>query len=191
MNKQAVVEFFDNVAGTWDENQVINHEIMNTIVENAGVSAGKSVLDVACGTGVMFPYYITRGATVTGIDISPKMVELAKTKFPKIPIFCGDVECYPFKEQFDAVVIHNAFPHFESPERLIENLTPLVKQGGTLSVAHSLSREALHKHHNECASAVSIPLLDENDLARLLAKDFSVTLKISNDKMYQVTGIKR
>ncbi len=191
MNKQEIIEFFDNVADGWDKAQVINNEIMNAIVDGAGVDAGKSVLDVACGTGVMFPYYLERGALVTGIDISPKMVELARKKFPEIPIACGDVERYPFKEKFDAVVIHNAFPHFDNPERLIKNLTPLVKQGGTLSVAHSLSREALHRHHNECAGSVSIPLLDENELASLLAKDFYVTVKISNDKMYQVTGVKR
>ncbi len=191
MNKQDIISFFDNLAGTWDKNQVVNHEIMNTIVENSGVSAGKSVLDVACGTGVMFPYYLDRGAVVTGIDISSEMVKLAREKFPDLSVLCGDVECYPFKEKFDAVVIHNAFPHFENPERLIENLTPLVKQGGTFSVAHSLSREALHKHHSECASSVSIPLLDENELANLLAKDFSLIVKISNNQMYQVTGIKR
>ncbi len=191
MNKQDVIAFFDHAADGWDANQVIDNEIMNAIVENAGVSFGKSVLDVACGTGVMFPYYLEYGALVTGIDISPEMVKRAIEKHPEIPVICGDVECYPFKEQFDAIVIHNAFPHFESPQRLIEKLTPLVKRGGTLSVAHSLSRAALHRHHNRCAGAVSIPLLEENQLARLLEKDFSVNVKISNDKMYQVTGIKR
>lgn len=31
------------------------------------------LLDVACGTGVLFPDYLARGASVTGIDISPEM----------------------------------------------------------------------------------------------------------------------
>ena len=41
-----------------------------------GYKKGRDILDVACGTGVLFPYYYEKGvASVTGIDISGEMVK--------------------------------------------------------------------------------------------------------------------
>ena len=74
-----VIEFFDRLAPGWDAEMVRSDEIIRIILDNAGVTAGKNVLDVACGTGVLVPDYLKRGvASVTGIDISPKMVEIAR-----------------------------------------------------------------------------------------------------------------
>ena len=53
-------------------------EIIGKILDNAEVGAGMHVLDVACGTGVMFDYYPERNvASVTGIDIAPEMSKSA------------------------------------------------------------------------------------------------------------------
>ena len=57
---------------------------MNEILDVAKISSGKSVLDIACGTGVMIDYYIERNVSkVTGVDISSKMIEIARNKFKK------------------------------------------------------------------------------------------------------------
>ena len=70
--------------------------IIGRILDNAEVGPGMDVLDVACGTGVMFDYYLGRGvSSVTGIDISPEMAKIAAEKYahePKIQVICGDVE---------------------------------------------------------------------------------------------------
>ena len=51
---------------------------MNIILDNAKVSEGKNILDVACGTGVMIDYYLERKVnSVTGVDFSEKMCEIA------------------------------------------------------------------------------------------------------------------
>lgn len=62
MNKKDVKEFFDNLAPEWEINLVKNDSKINTILDYAGVDYGKRILDVACGTGVLFPYYMERGA---------------------------------------------------------------------------------------------------------------------------------
>ena len=170
---------------------VRNEDIISTILDNAGIHEGLDILDVACGTGVLFPDYLKRGASsITGIDISPEMVKIAQTKFPEVNVICGDVEAVEFGKKFDAVMVYNAFPHFPDPQRLINTLADLVKQGGRLSVAHGMSRAALTKHH-ERASAVSIELLEENALAELFAPWFDVDVIISNDRMYQVAGTRK
>ena len=60
IEKKEVIEFFDRLASDWDAGLIRNEEIINTILDNAGVTAGKDVLDVACGTGVLIPDYLKR-----------------------------------------------------------------------------------------------------------------------------------
>ena len=171
---------------------VRNEPVLQTILDNAGIRSGIDVLDVACGTGVLFPDYLQRGvASLTAIDISPEMVKIAREKFPQLNILCGDVETAEFEHPFDAVVVYNAFPHFPEPARLIERLAKWVRPGGRLTVAHGMSRAKLVHHHSGSASRVSIDLLEEHELAKLFAPWFDVDVIISNEAMYQVCGVRK
>ena len=188
MDRNEVIAFFDRCAPSWDAETIRNEEAIRAILDNAGVRAGIDVLDVACGTGVLFPDYFARGvASLTGVDISPEMARRARDKFPRAAVVCGDVETYPFGRRFDAVMLYNAFPHFPDPERLLR----LTRRGGRLSVAHGMSRAQLEAHHAGAASGVSIGLPDEHALAALFAPWFDVDVAISDDTMYQVAGTKR
>lgn len=195
MEKQDVIEFFDRLAPAWDADMVKSDEIIGKILDNAEVGEGMDVLDVACGTGVMFPYYLERNvASVTGIDISPEMAKIASTKTgnePKITVICGDVEEYTFSQKFDRIVVYNAFPHFPYPKRLIKVLASLLNENGRLTVAHGASREAIDGHHKGPASKVSNGLITAAELKKIFDKFFDVEIMISNSRMYQVSGIKR
>lgn len=192
MDKKDVIDFFNKCAPWWDDDMIRNEDVISTILDNGGIKSGIDVLDVACGTGVLFSDYLARNVSfVMGIDISDEMVKIARKKFPHIDVICGDVENTDFGRKFDAVMVYNAFPHFPEPARLIERLAGLTKQGGRLSVAHSMSRAQLHQHHKNRASTVSIELLDENELSSLFSNWFDVDVVISNDCMYQVSGIRR
>jgi demethylmenaquinone methyltransferase/2-methoxy-6-polyprenyl-1,4-benzoquinol methylase len=192
MEKKTIADFFDSCAPWWDADMIRNEAIITTILDNADIRGGMDILDVACGTGVLFPDYLKRGvASVTGIDISPEMAKLAAAKFPEVTVVCGDVEETAFDRKFDGIMVYNAFPHFPDPANLIKVLANLVKPGGRLSVAHSMSRAQLQQHHSGRASQVSIDLLHEKDLAALFAPYFDVDVIISNDRMYQVAGTRR
>lgn len=190
MNKQEIIDFFNRLAPGWDADTIRSDRIINTILDNAGVTAGKDVLDVACGTGVLFPDYRSRQiASLTAIDISPEMARLAQSKFPWATVLCGDVEAAVFEKKFDCIVVYNAFPHFPDPDRLIAQLCTHLKPGGTLTVAHGMSRAAIDHHHEGHASKVSVGLMHEDKLAELFSRHLTVTTKLSNDCMYQVTGV--
>lgn len=194
IDKQDVIAFFDRCAPDWDAGMVRHEPVIQAILDNAGVGPGMHVLDVACGTGVLFPDYLARGASVTGIDISPEMARIAAEKFagePRVRVLCGDVEETAFPEQFDVVMVYNAFPHFPDPARLIPRLAGLVKPGGRLSVAHGMSRAAIDSHHSGAAHPVSNGLLHEEELRALLAPWCDVDVCVSDERMYQVAGTKR
>ena len=123
MEQQAVIDFFDRAAANWDAQLVRNEAVIGKILDNAGLRPGVSVLDVACGTGVLIPDYLKRGAArVTAIDIAPEMARIAREKFPQenVTVLCGDAARTRFETPFDCIMIYNAFPHFPEPERLIE-----------------------------------------------------------------------
>ena len=195
MEKKDIIEFFDRCAPSWDAEMIKNDIIIGRILDNAEVGADMDILDVACGTGVMFDYYLERGAaSVVGIDIAPEMAKIAAEKYkgnPKVQVLCGDVEEYPFDKKFDRIVVYNAFPHFPYPKRLIKRLAGLLKENGRLTVAHGMSREAIDNHHSGAASKVSNGLMTAESLKKIFDAHLQVEIMISNDRMYQVSGVKR
>ena len=195
MEKNEIIAFFDRCAPSWDAEMIKSDEIIGCILDNAGVRAGQRILDVACGTGVLFDYYLNRNvAFVTGIDISPEMAKIAAAKYadnPKVQVVCGDVEEAEFAEKFDCIVVYNAFPHFPDPDRLICRLADLLKEGGRMTVAHGMSRAAIDSHHSGPASKVSNGLMEADQLKTLFAPYLDVETVISNDRMYQVSGVKQ
>lgn len=190
MKKEDVKAFFDNWAKDWDDDMIRKEDIISLILDNAHIKEGIKVLDVACGTGVLFEDYLKRHAQVVGIDISSEMVKVARSKYSQIEIICNDVEEVEFDELFDVIHIYNAFPHFPSPQSLISHLSRFVKTGGYLAVSHSMSKEALAIHHKR-ASHVSIDLLDEYVLADMMKEYFEIETIIANEHMYQVVGKKK
>lgn len=194
MQKQDIINFFDQHAPNWDAEMVRNEAVIASILDIAGITQGVSVLDVACGTGVVIPDYLNRGAShVTGVDISPAMIAIAQDKFcqPDVTLLCADVETATLDRQFDCCVVYNAFPHFAQPERLICALAGHLKPGGRLTVAHGRSREAINRHHSGAASKVSVGLLHETELCALFAPYFVVDTAISTDEKYVVSGYKK
>ena len=191
MKKEDIVEFFDRLAPSWDGDMIRNDEIIGKILDMGKVIAGADVLDVACGTGVLFPDYLARNVgSLTGIDISSQMVKIAQEKFPQVQVICGDVEEADFQKKFDCIMVYNAFPHFPDPDKLIRVLTEHLKPGGTLTVAHGMSRAQIDHHHEGTASKVSVGLMHEDTLASIFGKYLKVTGKVSDERMYLVCGEK-
>lgn len=188
MQKQDIIDYFDRCAPRWDADVIRNEAVITTILDHAGIDCGMHVLDVGCGTGVLFPDYLKRNVgSLTGIDISPEMAKIAAAKYPQVHVICGDAEHTAFDRKFDAVMVYNALPYFPDPAALIEALARVVKPGGRLSVANSMGWSCFRKEHGN----VSVSQVPEKELANLFAPFFDVDVIISNDRMYQVAGTRR
>ena len=194
IKKADVIEFFDKMAATWDDEQIRDLDKINAILDYAEVKSGSDVLDVACGTGVLIPDYLERNVNkVTAVDISREMIRIAKSKFndDRDAFFCSDIEEFRLPDLYDTCMIYNAFPHFANPASLIKCLSDKLRAGGRLTIAHSMSRKQLDSHHAGAAKKVSMGLMHEDDLAKLFAGFFEVDVKVSNERMYVVSGVKR
>ena len=193
MDKHTLIAFFDRAASEWDARMVTDDRKIEYILDQAGVCADSVVLDVACGTGVLFPYYLRRNpARVIAVDISPEMARIAaqKAEGTVIEVLCGDIETLSPETLCDCCVVYNAFPHFEDPSRLIARLARWIRPGGRITVAHSMSLDALHRHHAGRAEHVSRPMLSPQELAALLAPWFSVDTALADEEKYVVSGVR-
>lgn len=193
IDKQDVVHFFDELAPGWDRDLIVDKTKINLILDAAGVRPGARVLDVACGTGVLFPFYRQRqAAEVLAVDISPEMAKLAAQKAePSIRVVCGDIETMQGPGDFDCCVVYNAFPHFPDPAGLVAHLAGFLKPEGRLTVAHSMGIEQLNRHHSGRAAKVSMGMLPAADLAELFSRWFAVDTVLSDAEKYIVSGIRK
>ena len=87
MIKEKIVSAYEKMAEKY--NELIDHKPHNAYYDRPNTLqllpdvAGKTILDAACGPGKYAEILLAQGATVTGFDISPKMVDLAKKRNKK------------------------------------------------------------------------------------------------------------
>jgi len=79
--------------------------VAEVAVAALGLKGGERVLDVACGTGNAAVLAQRDGATVTGVDGSRRLLEVARDRIPDAEFVLGDFTALPFEDgQFDAAV---------------------------------------------------------------------------------------
>lgn len=107
------------------------------LLDAAAVRAGRRVLDVATGPGVVAFRAANRGAVaVTGIDLAPRMLELAAAQYPRVDFRQADAENLPLADHsFDCVVSNFGLGHFPRPERALSEFVRVLTPGGAVAVS--------------------------------------------------------
>lgn len=105
----------------------------------AEIRPGQRVLDVACGTGVLTRLVAVRtgsSGAVTGLDLSPRMLAIAKRLSPTLTWQEGDAQALPFPDEtFDAVVSQFGLMFVPDPTLALREMMRVLKRGGHLAVA--------------------------------------------------------
>lgn len=94
---------------------------------------GKSVLDIACGTGYGTRMLKEAGArAVVGVDIYAQAVQYAKQHYetPGIEFICTNAEQFEWPERFDVVVSFETIEHLQDPGKFLERIRSLLVPGG-------------------------------------------------------------
>src|SRR6202140_2076926 len=108
------------------------------LVKRAGVRSGQRVLDAACGTGVVSVTAARLGARVTGLDLTPELLERAREngRIARVEVEWheGDVEELPFgNAAFDVVLSEFGHIFAPRPEVAIAEMLRVLKPGGTIA----------------------------------------------------------
>jgi len=98
------------------------------------------ILDVGCGSGLFVSHLINKNI-IYGLDISFKMVKLAKMK--GIYALKADVESIPFRSNFfDVVLCHGIIQYLNNLDKIITELSRVTQCGGQVIISF-LNRESL------------------------------------------------
>jgi SAM-dependent methyltransferase len=108
------------------------------LVRNAGIRPGDRVLDVACGTGVVAVTAARLGARVTGLDLTPELLAVARdnarTAGVAIDFHEGDCERIPFPDgAFDVVVSQFGHIFAPRPDVAIGEMLRVLRKDGTIA----------------------------------------------------------
>jgi ubiquinone/menaquinone biosynthesis C-methylase UbiE len=94
---------------------------------------GQRVLDIGVGLGAFGTLFEDLGASVTGVDISPRMLELARRDHPHWSLLEGHFLALPVADAaFDAAISAFAFHHLETEERpqALREIFRVLRDGG-------------------------------------------------------------
>ena len=118
-----------------------NEEALNRIVQWAGTGSQDTVLDVACGPGLLVCAFARMAKHATGVDMTPAMLEQARTlqqarSLSNVSWQPGNVYSLPFPQpQFSIVSSRFAFHHFQDPLAALKEMKRVCKPGGHIVVA--------------------------------------------------------
>lgn len=107
---------------------------ISPLLEAARVGAGAAVLDVACGPGYVAEAARALRACPTGVDFSPEMIRLARSRSRDIPFHEGDAQSLDFADRsFDVVVMNFGVLHLSRPEAAFAEAARVLRPGGRYS----------------------------------------------------------
>ncbi|MFB0503355.1 MAG: class I SAM-dependent methyltransferase [Candidatus Bathyarchaeia archaeon] len=133
--EEIVRKGYDKIASQYDEyRDLFNNETeLNEFMSL--VRPGGHILDAGCGSGVVARALVDNGFQVTGIDISQKMIDIAKHRIPEAEFIIGDMAALEFdNETFDGVVSTYAVFHIPRTKHfsLFLEFHRILKKGGAL-----------------------------------------------------------
>lgn len=124
-----------------DYNSVLAHYKVVSCLEHA---QGNSLLDLACGDGLMTSMFAQHFQRVVGVDASGAHVAEARRRLPNARFFESLIEDFQIEEKFDAVFLLDILEHVIDPVAVLRKAASFLNQGGTL-IAHVPNAVAINR----------------------------------------------
>lgn len=136
--KRISVNEFTKAADKYESNNAGVYNICKKdypdILEEISKEPFTDLLDAGCGTAPMISLLVEAypDAHFTGIDITPKIIEIAKNKnLPNTTFICGDCENLPFEDRsFDVIICSQSFHHYPNPLLFLNNVKRCLRENG-------------------------------------------------------------
>ena len=126
MVKKSSIYFSSDKVAKWWKPTEITKKIRAWILSSSNWK-GKRVLELGSGNGDMLRLMRDRGATVTGLDLCPAMIEQCN----RLDVRLGDACNIPFPDNFfDVVVSIESFIHFDNQRKALKEIARVLKPRG-------------------------------------------------------------
>jgi SAM-dependent methyltransferase len=146
-HNERILDQFTRQAATFGERHT-QEESLQLMVRASGATLDDTVLDIGCGPGIVACAFAIVAGHVTGLDLTPAMLERAEAHQNELSLtnltwVCGDVSALPFPDNsFSIVVTRYTFHHFLSPEAVLAEMVRVCKPGGRIVVADATPEAA-------------------------------------------------
>ena len=193
-------EFFDKIAGTWDENEVLSTPIkINQVLDYFDLHENQDILDLGTGTGVLLPFITQRigeKGKILAVDFSEGMLSQAKRKYSNltpIPSFMNlDFENDLIPGQFDRIILYCVYPHLHSPVETLKWLEKVnLKEEGLISIAFPTGPDFINNIHKERHSDSDILPSAEILTQNLVSNGLDAYVASDSEECYVVNIRKR
>lgn len=193
MDNEKIKSYFNEQAEFWDETVQVYRQKRTQIVRMLQIQKGHKVLDIACGTGVLFEEmlaYMPR--CIVGVDISEEMIKKAQSNHTDERIrLVADNFLTCDLSGFDRAVLFNAYPHFKEKASLARKISETLKTGGRFVFAHHHSRANINRIHKQNKAVdISVALKPAQIEQRWFEPYFKMDVCVDNDDMFVVSGVK-
>ncbi len=167
---------YDLTASAYDRRyEEIQKKKYNIVAEN--LPRLRRVLDLGCGTGMLFRLLSERADFVVGIDLSREMLRLAKLKAnERVALVQADADSLPFvDESFDAVVSMTMLQNVPDPAVTLKEIARVLRKGGLAIITSLKHRHSADQLMNWATGASLKPLkaweiTDDEDVACIALK---------------------
>ncbi|MEK7580146.1 MAG: class I SAM-dependent methyltransferase [Patescibacteria group bacterium] len=135
---------YNLAAANYDKKEkYLNSFEQGKIFELLGEIKNKEVLDVGAGTGRLTNILVQKGAKVTAMDISKKMLDVLRRKNPLIKTIIGGAENLPFKDKiFDLVISTFLIIHLKDLTKFFNEVCRVLKDDGYFLLTNINQKEA-------------------------------------------------
>ena len=191
LDSELIKKYFDSKAESWNDN-VVDINKLDILFNKGSYFINADILDIGCGTGVLFDYYLNNGCkSLTAIDISQKMIDIASKNFHQVNLICGDATIYNYDKRFDLIVIFDSLPHISNIDLLFENCKKHMNSNSILIIAFDKNENSINKIHDSVPEGISSKLISIEELRNICLKYFDVDTSISNNDIYEIICINR
>lgn len=148
------------------------------ILTAIGQAEGLTVLDAGCGEGYLSRILARKGATVTGVDASSKLIEAARTQnvTDALPVSfdVSSVNELPYADNtFDLVVCNHLFNDLYDPSRPINEFSRALRSGGRLIILmlHPCFYNKHAERHHATNGLIAASYFDTRDIKQVFEVD--------------------
>jgi len=147
-------------------------------VDTLDIHPGMDILDLGCGTGILFDMLrrkVGPRGLITGVDFSLKMAQTAHRNFPfkNVTVVDADIASLPLRDStYDMGVSFAAFPHFANKTKALSEIDRVLKPGAKFYIIHLVSSDELAEMHGRVGGVVEH---DELPSAARLREMFAAT----------------
>ena len=140
MNREKVQEVFGRRAAGYVHNASHDQDVLRRVAEMCGELRGRTVLDVATGTGHTALHLAPLTGQVVGLDLTRQMLELARRSakergIANVEWLQGDVRRLPFPGgKFDAVTCRRAPHHFPDLDEALREMARVLRPGAVMVI---------------------------------------------------------